>query len=418
MRFYHISLDTLFPVKVFTPYIPDFPMSTEDIKTPRICVSTNIEGCLSAVPWGGRVLEDEFTDLDFEDKDGNPIERSGVYIRVYEFEYDGPLKDSKYLYEHDLVRDALATNEYWLLEECKPSITYTILLTTWDEYSDELISYEDDRRLAENPSLDLGFDDSMTKISNIKYEIVESEPLTKIVDSFNEKCKSNQYSMYFDYVEPIHYRYKDHRTEASLSRLVMDRLYNKDSDMLIPLLKELIPLIREMHEHELGYSSIKQVEDLKANLIDKLDGKVSIKQGCARVVFLFDDFVVKTEYTEYSDQFNDEFDEYYYTILNAVKRNTNPHALLPLITIISIDEMDFEIFPRAKPFIGYKAPDEWYEEQSSIRNCLGFKYMDLSKTDLKSSNLGYYADEIVILDAGAMDYDEDYEEDENDEEDY
>ena len=53
MKLYHCSLDMNI-IKEFKPRIPcdAIRLDSEDDIIPRICLSTSIEGCLSATPWG------------------------------------------------------------------------------------------------------------------------------------------------------------------------------------------------------------------------------------------------------------------------------------------------------------------------------------------------------------------------------
>ena len=59
-------------IDVFTPRIPISRMCYEDAITPRICLSTSLEGCFSAAPWGGEGLD---------------INPKSVVYRIYEFDY-------------------------------------------------------------------------------------------------------------------------------------------------------------------------------------------------------------------------------------------------------------------------------------------------------------------------------------------
>lgn len=116
MKLFHLDKDTENIIQRFIPRIPDADcrMEGEDSIVSRICVSTSIDGCLSAVPWQCSI--EYFADEELP-------------VRVYEFEItDESILDYKYLYENGLVNDANITKEHWILESIVPTKIYDIIM--------------------------------------------------------------------------------------------------------------------------------------------------------------------------------------------------------------------------------------------------------------------------------------------------
>ena len=177
MKFYHISLDLENDIKAFKPTIPneEIRLCNEDSTTPRICVSNSIEGCLSAVPWGG---------IDFE----NQFDTDHIVFKVYEFEpkdiLNGNLIKPDYLYKEDLVRDAKFTGEHWIVnQELKPIKSYLAIvnINDYEETSEDDISFEELKR-CEEEGLDYEdyIDGCFTIINLFKFTKV---PLSKTIIS-------------------------------------------------------------------------------------------------------------------------------------------------------------------------------------------------------------------------------------------
>lgn len=131
MLLYHVS-----PIKVdypFTPRIPDLRMEDEDRIQRRICVCDSIEGCFTAIPYGGSKL------------DILQEETKGFYY-IYTFDTADVAKENlitpSELYQRHLVEDAEITGEYWLLEEMTPISETVIHLGSWEEESHDLHPYE------------------------------------------------------------------------------------------------------------------------------------------------------------------------------------------------------------------------------------------------------------------------------------
>lgn len=185
MKLYHASMD-LDIVEEFSPRVPsrDNRLYNEDYKTPRICVSSSIQGTLSAAPWGG----------------GNLIERIHIVdetklIRIYEFDTNmlepSDIIGPEYLYKTDSVRDAVITGEHWILKPIKPTKTYLIKLLHYsDEYCEDEISYENAKKIEneklEGRDIEQYIEGVFTVILLEKYEVVPEEKRSKIVRFDNE----------------------------------------------------------------------------------------------------------------------------------------------------------------------------------------------------------------------------------------
>lgn len=158
-KLYHISLDL--DVHYLSPRVPESRNADEDSIIPRISTSATIEGCLSAVPWGGLQFEDIFSNS------GSPA------IKVLEYDVDDigyeNIAPSDYLYQQDLVRDAFETEEFWITKEVEPSRSFYIVVDSYDEDTADYYSYSDfiDYYEGRIESDDL-INGSFTTIENIK----------------------------------------------------------------------------------------------------------------------------------------------------------------------------------------------------------------------------------------------------------
>ena len=139
MKLYNVNLEVGNIIKKFEPKIPLIRLrdGSEDSLVPRICLSSSLNGCLSAVYWGGASFEDIVIDYGIS-----------VPIRVYEFDTDdienNNLITPEYLYKSDKVRDAMINQEYWVINQTlKPRKTYVIKINNYKEGCEDDISYED-----------------------------------------------------------------------------------------------------------------------------------------------------------------------------------------------------------------------------------------------------------------------------------
>lgn len=168
-KLYHISKSPEI-IKEFEFRVPQNRAKSEDSSTKRICLSENVEGALSAVPWGGSNLED--------------LEESEVI--VYEFDVESinvsNIVTPEYLYQNNLVPDTGITREYWLTKgrtaKIKASKYYEISINNFYTDSKEEISYDDYIKAVkkkEDPSkYSKGF---LREIWNVDFTILKGEEL-------------------------------------------------------------------------------------------------------------------------------------------------------------------------------------------------------------------------------------------------
>lgn len=187
MKLYHVSLDL--GELNFIPRVPENRAVGEDDIVPRICLSDSIEGCLSAVPWGGGDLDEKVFSLSYDS--------SSVLIRVYEFDSEKIAEENliapNVLFEEDLVRDAVFNGEYWVKNQSiEPDTSYLIKLINYDEEVEDDVSYENLMLLEGENAEDLDYEDMVegcfTLITNISYVIVAEEQRSKIY-ALNHKFK-------------------------------------------------------------------------------------------------------------------------------------------------------------------------------------------------------------------------------------
>lgn len=173
-KLYHIS-NSCNIIDEFIPRIPYSRASEEDNTTPRVSLSSSIEGCLTAVPWGNSRLEQIFWE------DGSFL------IRVYEFEISkldcGKLITPDYLYFSDSVRDAYATKEYWYLDTITPSKTYLIELTDYTEDSEGWVACSDMLAYLKAAKNGEETDEDYEEIASSWFSLIEKATFKKVPES-------------------------------------------------------------------------------------------------------------------------------------------------------------------------------------------------------------------------------------------
>lgn len=116
---YHISVCE---VKDFSPRIPQCRCKRENSEIPRICMSTDILGCLSGIPRGDEVLAG-LLNLSYAKKIPSILHLYSVdESKLSEENY----LSANYLVENNLVPDAEENKEVWLLKKVK--FTHEIIL--------------------------------------------------------------------------------------------------------------------------------------------------------------------------------------------------------------------------------------------------------------------------------------------------
>ena len=141
---YHVSTD-IHHNGVFTPRIPEYKFDFEDKTTKRVCVSSTIEGCLSALP------------------SKECIEENGSgYIKLFQIDLEAlglseEVLDDVFLYENGLLDDSLVTNEHWITAPFKvPEENQTICkLSFIESTSRKVIPYKDIQRIKNDFLIDI-----------------------------------------------------------------------------------------------------------------------------------------------------------------------------------------------------------------------------------------------------------------------
>ncbi|MEG7882651.1 hypothetical protein [Bacillus paranthracis] len=167
MKVYHVSLDNK-KTNVFAPRVPkeEMRLAEEDSTSARFCVSTTIEGCLSAVPWGGESLS----------------LHDNKVVTVYEFDTNDLVNQENLiapstLYQKGFVPDAMYTNEYWIVNESiQPKNVFYIAIDSYEEIVVPDVSYEDSLVLETGlVTLDEVWQGDFVMIENIKYQLCKEK---------------------------------------------------------------------------------------------------------------------------------------------------------------------------------------------------------------------------------------------------
>lgn len=146
--FYNISAKDLGKTALFTPRVPDLIPELEENKTPRICVSESVAGCLIAVPYKNNKYSDRY---------GSTFGRMHVYgIRKDAIDPKNVITNKK-IVDKNYVFDAHITEEAWItapvtmvklgiiryyansdiITICyKPSRVYDHMIHKWTSYYD------------------------------------------------------------------------------------------------------------------------------------------------------------------------------------------------------------------------------------------------------------------------------------------
>lgn len=116
MVLYHVSKITDKKIEKFVPRIPKERLPKENSTIKRICMSSSLEGCLSAVPWGQDAVD--------------AIDEYGTMLyRVHLFKIDKNDKNlitPQQLKENKYVPDAMTNQEYWYMQEIVPDEVFII----------------------------------------------------------------------------------------------------------------------------------------------------------------------------------------------------------------------------------------------------------------------------------------------------
>lgn len=136
MKLYHVSRDVKFS-PYFEPRIPSLKdESKENRVIPRICFSTTLEGCFSAIP-GAEALDHLL------------LEQRNTF-RVYEIETDNyeisedDIVLTDVIDENGWVHDAYLNDECWITKPfcIKNEDSYVVLIQTYSEEDSDCVSFE------------------------------------------------------------------------------------------------------------------------------------------------------------------------------------------------------------------------------------------------------------------------------------
>lgn len=122
---------------LLTLRVPEAIRHDEEKTIKRIGVSSTLEGCFSAIPDGGMHMYKRF-------------ERNERFFKVFEIEtekYNLQKKDilePEVLYKKEYVRDAMLTNEHWILKDIqvKQEDMSVIYLGEYEERDEDLYTYK------------------------------------------------------------------------------------------------------------------------------------------------------------------------------------------------------------------------------------------------------------------------------------
>lgn len=109
IELYHISIDKP-SEKVYKPRVPSSASIDEDRVTPRICLSTSIEGCLTAF------------NMEVHDLERAILNKPIYLLKTIISENDSRLLKPEYLYDANLVLDTPVTDEHWYTGALIPKV--------------------------------------------------------------------------------------------------------------------------------------------------------------------------------------------------------------------------------------------------------------------------------------------------------
>lgn len=249
--------------------------------------------------------------------------------------------------------------------------------------------------------------DNQTSMNMFK---IPGIPLEYIVENFEQYCKNTVFNLQ-DNIDKLKSMLPSTGNPMTMRtmKLAHSMLYNRRASSLLPLLKDIAFMMSYLYEvsEEEELDDIWLYEDMvssKEYIQDKYNITLHTAEGDSRVTFIFDNFVIKCDKTHYSSQTADECDEYFGVLMNAAITGAEPYALLPFISFMEVNEVVFQIFPKAYPYQNYYAERDWLLTQNYLRyQLLGEGIcLDPDYSDIEGDNLGVYRDNLYIIDAGSI----------------
>lgn len=203
MKFYHVSTHKGATIEQeLIPRIPNNTLDDENKDIPRICLSTSIEGCFIALQY--------ITDKPF------------ILYELDIDENDKALLSSKYLYDNNLVMDALESNEYWYLKPIKAiGKAYTIINYDLDfDFAWSCIKLEDVVNIVSRIIKDKEILTNLLETNKTSYDLYESTQ-----QFLSKKQFDNESDELFDSIADLKYAtkktYKNIKLfESNISKLI------------------------------------------------------------------------------------------------------------------------------------------------------------------------------------------------------
>ena len=197
MKFYHVSTHKGATIEQeLIPRIPNNTLDDENKDIPRICLSTSIEGCFISLQY--------ITDKPF------------ILYELDIDENDKALLNSKYLYDNNLVMDALETNEYWYLNPIKATgKVYAILGYDLDfDFAWTCIKLEDVVNIVSRIIKDKEILNNLLNTNKTSYDLYESAQ-----QFLNKKQFYKESDELFDSIADLKYATKKTYKNINLSGL-------------------------------------------------------------------------------------------------------------------------------------------------------------------------------------------------------
>lgn len=239
---------------------------------------------------------------------------------------------------------------------------------------------------------------------------IPGTPLEDIIENFEQYCMNTIFDLQ-DNIDILKRTIPSTDTTHTFKtlRTAHHIMHNRKAVSLLPLLKDISFMIHYLYEvsEEEELENIwmyENMEESRQYIQDKYNTTIHTEEGTARVTFIFDNFVIKCDKTDYSSQTEDECNEYISTIVNAALYDIQHHALMPPISFMEVNDIVFQIFPKAMPYLSYDADWEWLLTQNYLRHQLLGEGICLDQyyNDLYGDNLGLYNNKLYIIDAGSI----------------
>lgn len=148
---YHVSMTEPLE-KIYLPRVPSSASVEEDQVTERFCLSTSIEGCLTA--------------LNMQTKDlAEAILNKPIYLlKTFTAENDPRLLTPEFLYDRGLVLDTPVTGEHWYTGAIVPKVEKIQVIDFMDDFKN--VASEKDRKAVYKALREAGVTEDILKDMN------------------------------------------------------------------------------------------------------------------------------------------------------------------------------------------------------------------------------------------------------------